>query len=108
MMQTMPNISAAKLTLSLNKTAIAFAKEYAASVGKSVSSITEDFFNSLSQLSRLNHLASEKSDALFSASPIVSEIAGVISLEALSSLGMAESLDYKSEYTAYLEKKYGG
>lgn len=79
----------AKLTLKLNNGAILRAKEYVLEKKTSLSSIVENFFDSLT-LSKEN----EK----FSYSPLVNELSGLIHLDA--------DYDYKSDYASYLEHKY--
>ena len=79
----------AKLTLQLNNGAILRAKEYVLEKKTSLSSIVENFFDSLT-LSKEN----EK----FSYSPLVNELSGLIHLDA--------DYDYKSDYASYLEHKY--
>ncbi len=79
----------AKLTLKLNDGAILRAKKYVLEKKTSLSSIVENFFDSLT-LSKEN----EK----FSYSPLVNELSGLIHLDA--------DYDYKSDYAAYLEHKY--
>ena len=79
----------AKLTLKLNNDAILRAKEYVLEKKTSLSSIVENFFDSLT-LSKEN----EK----FSYSPLVNELSGLIHLDA--------DYDYKSDYASYLEHKY--
>lgn len=79
----------AKLTLKLNDGAILRAKEYVLEKKTSLSSIVENFFDSLT-LSKEN----EK----FSYSPLVNELSGLIHLDA--------DYDYKSDYASYLEHKY--
>ena len=79
----------AKLTLKLNDNSIGRAKEYVAKKKTSLSSIVENFFDSLT----LNN-----ETAQFSYSPLVNELSGIIHLD--------ENYDYKSDYTSYLDKKY--
>ena len=79
----------AKLTLKLNENSIARAKKYVSSVGTSLSGVVEKFFDSLT----LNDESEE-----FIYSPLVKELAGIISLP--------ENYDYKEEYTSYLDSKY--
>ena len=78
----------AKLTLKLNNGAILRAKEYVLEKKTSLSSIVENFFDSLT-LSKEN----EK----FTYSPLVNELSGLIHLDA--------DYDYKSDYASYLEHK---
>jgi len=78
-----------KLTLKLNESSIARAKKYVSSVGTSLSDAVEKFFDSLT----LNNQSEE-----FVYSPLVKELAGIISL--------SENYNYKEEYTSYLESKY--
>lgn len=102
-----------KLTLSLSKSSISFAKKYAAAAGKSVSSLTEDFFNSLNVLNGLDNFEPKTKKNTFSATPIVSEIAGIIPAAELGKVAenfhvaSSAELDYKAEYADYLENKYG-
>ena len=79
----------AKLTLKLNSNSILRAKEYVSKKKTSLSSIVENFFDSLTIKNE-----SEK----FSYSPLVKELSGIIHLD--------ENYDYKSDYTSYLDKKY--
>ena len=79
----------AKLTLKLNSNSILRAKEYVSKKKTSLSSIVENFFDSLTIKNE-----SEK----FSYSPLVNELSGIIHLD--------ENYDYKSDYTSYLDKKY--
>ena len=79
----------AKLTLKLNSNSILRAKEYVSKKKTSLSSIVENFFDSLT----INN-ESEK----FSYSPLVNELSGIIHLD--------ENYDYKSDYASYLDKKY--
>jgi len=79
----------AKLTLKLKDRSIFRAKEYVSSIGTSLSSLVEDFFDSLT----LN-----KQPSQFVYSPLVKELSGIIHLD--------ENYDYKSDYTSYLENKY--
>ena len=79
----------AKLTLKLNDNSINRAKEYVAKKKTSLSSIVENFFDSLT----LNNEPSQ-----FSYSPLVNELSGIIHLD--------ENYDYKSDYASYLDKKY--
>ena len=79
----------AKLTLKLKDRSISRAKEYVSAIGTSLSSIVEDFFDSLT----LN-----KQPSQFVYSPLVNELSGIIHLD--------ENYDYKSDYTSYLENKY--
>ena len=79
----------AKLTLKLNSNSIQRAKEYVSKKKTSLSSIVENFFDSLT----INN-ESEK----FSYSPLVNELSGIIHLD--------ENYDYKSDYASYLDKKY--
>ncbi len=78
-----------KLTLKLKDRSISRAKEYVSAIGTSLSSIVEDFFDSLT----LN-----KEPAQFVYSPLVNELSGIIHLD--------EDYDYKADYTSYLEDKY--
>lgn len=78
----------AKLTLKLNDNSILRAKEYVSERKTSLSSIVENFFDSLT----LN----KKSD--FEYSPLVNELSGIIHLN--------EEYDYKADYASYLEHKY--
>lgn len=77
-----------KLTLKLNDNSILRAKEYVSERKTSLSSIVENFFDSLT----LN----KKSD--FEYSPLVNELSGIIHLN--------EEYDYKADYASYLEHKY--
>ena len=79
----------AKLTLKLNENSIQRAKQYVFTKKTSLSSIVENFFDSLT-------INNEPAD--FSYSPLVNELSGIISLN--------ENYDYKSDYTSYLDKKY--
>ncbi len=79
----------AKLTLKLKDRSISRAKEYVSAIGTSLSSIVEDFFDSLT----LN-----KQPSQFVYSPLVNELSGIIHLD--------ENYDYKSDYISYLEDKY--
>ena len=79
----------AKLTLKLKDRSISRAKEYVSAIGTSLSSIVEDFFDSLT----LN-----KQPSQFVYSPLVNELSGIIHLDA--------DYDYKSDYASYLEDKY--
>ena len=79
----------AKLTLKLKDRSISRAKEYVSAIGTSLSSIVEDFFDSLT----LN-----KQPSQFVYSPLVNELSGIIQLN--------ENYDYKSDYASYLEDKY--
>lgn len=80
-----------KLTLKLNAASISRAKDYSAEHKVSLSSMVEKFFDGLT--------LSEKSDQQqIKYSPIVSELAGIISLP--------EDYDYKADYLDHLEKKY--
>ena len=81
-----------KLTLKLNENSILKAKEYVAQKGISLSKLVENFFNNIS-------LNQEKdSTQEFSYSPLVNELAGIISLP--------EDFDYKTDYEKYLREKY--
>jgi len=81
-----------KLTLKLNENSILKAKEYVAKNGLSLSKLVENFFDNIS-------LNQEKgSPQFFSYSPLVNELAGIISL--------SEDFDYKSDYENYLREKY--
>lgn len=81
-----------KLTLKLNENSILKAKEYVAKNGLSLSKLVENFFDNIS-------LNQEKgSPQEFSYSPLVNELAGIISL--------SEDFDYKSDYENYLREKY--
>lgn len=81
-----------KLTLKLNENSILKAKEYVAKNGLSLSKLVENFFDNIS-------LNQEKdSTQSFSYSPLVNELAGIISL--------SEDFDYKSDYENYLREKY--
>lgn len=78
-----------KLTLKLNDNSISRAKKYVSEKKTSLSSIVENFFDSLT----INN-DTEK----FTYSPLVNELAGIIHLD--------ENYDYKSDYASYLDKKY--
>ena len=78
-----------KFTLKLKGDSISIAKEYVSAIGTSLSSIVEDFFDSLT----LN-----KEPSQFVYSPLVNELSGIIHLN--------EDYDYKSDYASYLEDKY--
>jgi len=78
-----------KLTLKLNDESIFRAKEYVSSIGTSLSSIVENFFDNLT----LN-----KDSQTFKYSPLVTELSGLIHLD--------ENYDYKADYASYLEQKY--
>jgi hypothetical protein len=78
-----------KLTLKLKDRSICRAKEYVSAIGTSLSSIVEDFFDSLTL---------DKQPSQFVYSPLVNELSGIIQLD--------ENYDYKSDYTSYLEDKY--
>ena len=94
--------SSIKLTLSLNQMAIYFAKEYAKKVGKSVSALTEDYFNSLKIAGGSDKNGSFDTAAFVPPTPVVSEIAGILGGHSLT-----EAEDYKGAYADYLEQKYG-
>ena len=79
----------AKLTLKLNDNSINRAKEYVAKKKTSLSSIVENFFDSLT----LNN-----EPAQFSYSPLVNELSGIIQLD--------DNYDFKADYTSYLDQKY--
>ena len=79
----------AKLTLKLNSNSILRAKEYVSKKKTSLSSIVENFFDSLT----INNESEN-----FSYSPLVNELSGIIHLD--------ENYDYKSDYASYLDKKY--
>lgn len=81
-----------KLTLKLNSSSILKAKQYVATKGISLSKLVENFFDSISFDS---DSSSEKNHAY---SPLVQELAGIISLK--------EDYDYKSDYENYLKEKY--
>jgi hypothetical protein len=78
-----------KLTLKLNKDAIASAKRYAARSRQSLSSIVEGYFRSLPRR--------EQNESL-KRTPIVNSLSGMIK-------GPRER-DTKAEYSQYLERKY--
>ena len=78
-----------KLTLKLKGGSISKAKEYVSAIGTSLSSIVEDFFDSLTL---------DKQPSQFVYSPLVNELSGIIHLD--------ENYDCKSDYTSYLEDKY--
>ena len=94
--------SSIKLILSLNQMAIYFAKEYAKKVGKSVSALTEDYFNSLKIAGGSDKNGSFDSAAFIAPTPIVSEIAGILGGHSLT-----EAENYKGAYPDYLAQKYG-
>ena len=81
-----------KLTLKLNNNSILKAKKYVANKGISLSKLVENFFESIS-INSENH--SEKN---LEYSPLVQELAGIISLP--------ENYDYKTDYENYLKAKY--
>lgn len=81
-----------KLTLKLNSSSILKAKQYVATKGISLSKLVENFFDSISFDSESS---SEKNHTY---SPLVQELAGIISLK--------EDYDYKSDYANYLKEKY--
>lgn len=81
-----------KLTLKLNNNSILKAKKYVADKGISLSKLVENFFESIS-INSENH--SEKN---LEYSPLVQELAGIISLP--------ENYDYKTDYENYLKAKY--
>ena len=81
-----------KLTLKLNQESILLAKNYVAEKGISLSKLVENFFDSISLDSEPS---SEKNQTY---SPLVQELAGIISLK--------EDYDYKSDYENYLKEKY--
>ncbi|MCR4938956.1 MAG: DUF6364 family protein [Treponemataceae bacterium] len=76
----------AKLTLKLKEQSISRAKEYVSTIGTSLSSIVEDFFDGLTF---------NKESSNFEYSPLVKELSGIIHLN--------ENYDYKFDYTSYLE-----
>ncbi len=78
-----------KLTLKMNDDSISRAKKYVASIGSSLSSVVESFFDSLTLENEPNKL---------SYSPLVQELAGIIQLD--------ENYNYKSDYSDYMEHKY--
>ena len=81
-----------KLTVKLNSSSIHKAKQYVATKGLSLSKLVENFFDSISLDSEPS---SEKNQTY---SPLVQELAGIISLK--------EDYDYKSDYKNYLKEKY--
>ena len=78
-----------KLTLSLNDESISRAKNYVKAAGTSLSMIVENFFDSLTV-----NMSSSK----IAYGSLVNELSGIIQIE--------DNLDYKSDYTSYLEDKY--
>lgn len=77
-----------KLTLKLDSNIIALAKNYAIAHKTSLSQLVENFFTKLTE--------TESNEITYS--PIVQELAGIISLN--------EDLDYKADYHDYLAEKY--
>ena len=77
-----------KLTLSLDKTIIESAKEYAKSNNFSLSKLIESYLALLTKTNR----STEK------ITPLVESLSGVISLD--------ENIDVKDAYTEYLIEKY--
>lgn len=75
-----------KLTLKLDAEAVKSAKKYAHEHNASLSKLVENYFNNLEKKTKK------------SVSPIVAELAGIISEEQLK--------NYKDEYTKYLIEKY--
>ena len=81
-----------KLTLKLNNNSILKAKKYVANKGISLSKLVENFFESI-------YINSENpSEKNLEYSPLVQELAGIISLP--------ENYDYKTDYENYLKAKY--
>jgi len=80
-----------KLTLKLNDNSIEKAKFFAAERGISLSSMVENFFDSIT----MTYTPEPDYPAY---SPLVRELSGIISL--------ADDFDYKADYTGYLESKY--
>ena len=81
-----------KLTLKLNNISILKAKKYVADKGISLSKLVENFFESISINSE------NPSEKNLEYSPLVQELAGIISLP--------ENYDYKTDYENYLKAKY--
>ena len=77
-----------KLTLSLEKEIIEEAKKYAREHNISLSFLVENYFQKI---------ISDRKERKEGKASIVKELSGIISLE---------GVDYKSEYTKYLEEKY--
>lgn len=80
-----------KLTLKLNADSISRAKEYSAEHKVSLSSMVEKFFDGLT-------LSEKPNEQQIKYSPIVNELAGIISVP--------EDYDYKADYLEHLENKY--
>ncbi|MCQ2588667.1 MAG: DUF6364 family protein [Treponema sp.] len=81
-------MTSTKLTLKLNSNIIALAKTYASENETSLSQLVENFFTKLTET---------KSNEI-TYSPIVQELAGIISLK--------DDSDYKEDYHNYLAEKY--
>lgn len=81
-----------KLTLKLNASSIARAKEYSAKNKVSLSAMVEKYFDGLT----VSEPASVYSAANYS--PIVNELSGLISIP--------ENYDYKADLLEHLEEKY--
>ena len=79
-----------KLTLKLNSDSISRAKLYSAEHSVSLSAMVEKFFDNLT--------LSSSSSSENKYSPLVNELAGIISLP--------EDYDYKAEFLKHLEDKY--
>lgn len=78
-----------KLTLSLSKTVIEQAKDYAKAHNISLSRLIESYLSSL---------VAKRESTDFEISPLVKSLSGVIKLE--------KDFDYKDQYTNYLLEKY--
>ena len=81
-----------KLTLKLNNNSILLAKKYVVDKGISLSKLVENFFESIAINSE------NPSEKNLKYSPLVQELAGIISLP--------ENYDYKTDYENYLKAKY--
>lgn len=81
-----------KLTLKLNNNSILKAKKYVVDKGISLSKLVENFFESIS----IN--SDNPSEKNLEYSPLVQELAGIISLPG--------NYDYKTDYENYLKAKY--
>ncbi|MBQ7904392.1 MAG: hypothetical protein IJ361_01395 [Spirochaetaceae bacterium] len=79
-----------KLTLKLNTNSILKAKKYVAERGISLSKLVEDFFENITSDSNIVENTSY--------SPLVKELAGIISIP--------DDYDYKVDYENYLKEKY--
>ena len=80
-----------KLTLKLNSDSISRAKIYSAKHSVSLSAMVETFFDNLT-------LPKSSAESENKYSPLVNELAGIISLPA--------DYDYKADYLEHLEDKY--